>query len=227
MVTALPSTQTSHSPITYLQTGLALLAATVLGFRTVRTANGQAVPDTETASHILGAALTASAGAGAVAAAVLLLASRRRPAAAALALTLGLELFVLDLLAAPPRLVTALPLSLALALFLATGPSRPDDNFPAGTDAPSGSAPQRPLRTAAIVVALLLMLPVGFQYLMSGLVVPAPDLFGMYALFAILLAGAAVLARRRSWWALAVPPIAAALWFLVISLGGHYLGWQP
>lgn len=227
MVTTHAPTQASRSPITYLQIGMALLAAVVLGFRTVRTANGQAVPDTDTASHILGAALTASAGAGAVAAAVLLLAGRRRPAAAALALTLGLELFVLDVLAAPPRLVTALPLSLALALFLATRPSRAGvDNSPAEAGDPLG-APPRPLHTAASVVALLLMLPVGLQYLLSGLVVPSPDLFGMYALFGILLAAAAVLARRRSWWVVAVPPIAAALWFLLISLGSHYLGWQP
>jgi hypothetical protein len=34
------------------------------------------------------------------------------------------------LLAAPPRLVTALPLSLALALFLATRPSGPGDHSP-------------------------------------------------------------------------------------------------
>jgi len=76
-------------------------------------------------------------------------------------------------------------------------------------------------------VALLLMLPVGFQYLVSGLVVPAPDLYGMYALFALLLAGTAILARRRSWWVLAVPPLAAGLWFLLISIGGQYFGWQP
>ncbi|MEO7980294.1 MAG: hypothetical protein ABI807_05325 [Sporichthyaceae bacterium] len=170
--------------------------------------------------------MTATAGAGAVAAAVLLLASRRRPAAAALALTLGLELFVLDVLAAPPRLVTALPLSLALALFLAARPSRADvDSSPAEPGDPPG-APPLPVRTAASVVALLLMLPVGLQYLLSGLVVPTPDLFGMYAVFAIQLAAAAVLAGRRSWWVLAVPPIAAALWFLLISLGSHYLAWQ-
>ena len=77
------------------------------------------------------------------------------------------------------------------------------------------------------MVALVLMLPVGFQYLLSGLVVPSPDIFGMYALFGLLLAGAALLARRRSWWVLALPPLSAGLWFLLITIGGRFWGWQP
>ena len=205
-------TPTRRAPtlIVYVQVGLALVAATILGFRAARTAIGQAVPEVDTTSHLLVALAVGVAASLTVAAAVLLLAGRRGPALAALGVTLLMELVILGAVASPPRLIAALPLGLAMALFVLTRP------VPAG-------AP----RTAAAVVALLLMLPVGFQYLVSGLVVPAPDLYGMYALFALLLAGTAILARRRSWWVLAVPPLAAGLWFLLISIGGQYFGWQP
>ena len=228
MVAGLSTSTRYRSATVYIQTGLALLAATVLGLRTVRTAIGQAVPRASTTTHLLGAVLTGASSALAVAAAVLLLAGRRRPAAICLAVTLGLELFVLDLVAAPPRLVTALPLGLALALFLTTRPvSVTHIDEMTVVDGTGAAARALPLRTAAGVSALVLMVPTGFLYLMSGLVVPVPDLFGMYGVFAGLLVGAALLARRRSWWVLGVPPTAAGVWFLLISLGGQYWGWQP
>lgn len=229
MVAGLSTSTCSRSAIVYIQIGLALLAATVLGLRTIRTAIGQAVPQASTTEHLVGAALTGASGALAVAAAMFLLAGRRRPAGVCLAVTLGLELFVLDLVAAPPRLVTALPLGLALALFLAARPGPDVHSYEMSVPDGSGAAaaPERPLRTAAAVSALVLMLPTGFLYLMSGLVVPAPDLFAMYALFAGLLVGAVLMARRRSWWVLGVPPAAVGAWFLLIRLGGQYWGWQP
>ncbi|MEO7423128.1 MAG: hypothetical protein ABIU87_12120 [Ornithinibacter sp.] len=227
MVAGRSTSTRSRSAIIYIQTALALLAATVLGLRTVRTAIGQAVPQDSASAHLFGAVLTGASGALAVAAAILLLAGRRRPGAVCLAVTLGLELFVLDLVAAPPRLITALPLALALALTLATSPG-PDTHIDemAVLDDTQRAAPARRLRTAAGVAALVLMVPTGFLYLMSGLVVPVPDLFVMYALFAGLLVGAVLLARRGSWWVLGVPPGAAGAWFLLIWLGGQYWGWQ-
>lgn len=222
MIEADTARRTSRSLITYLQTGLCLLAATIFGFRTARTANGQGVPELDTAPHVLGALVVGSAAGLTVAAAVFLLAGNRRPAAAALTVTLVLELLVLGSIASPPRLVTALPLGLALALFLVSRPGRAGEGAEPVSARATGSS-----RTAAAVVSLLLMLPVGFLYLMSGLVVPAPDLFAMYALFAALFAGAALLSRRRSWWALAVPPLSVGLWFLLITIGGRFWGWQP
>ena len=210
MTTIMASTRRSSSPIAYVQVCLALIAAAIFGLRTARTAIGQGVPEVDTTSHVLGALAVGAAAGLAIAAAVFVLTSRRGPALAALGTALLMELVVLGGIAAPPRLITALPLGLAMVLFVRSRP------------ASSASTP----RTAAAVVALLLMLPVGFQYLVSGLVVPSPDLFGMYALFALLLVGAALLARRRSWWVLAVPPLGAGLWFLLISLGGEYFGWQ-
>ena len=66
---------------------------------------------------------------------------------------------------------------------------------------------------AAGVSALAPMLPTGFLYLMSGPVVPTPDMYVMYALLAGQLVGAVLLARRRSWWVLGVPPATAGLRF--------------
>lgn len=229
MTSALSAPHITRSPLAYVQVGLALLAAAVFGFRAVLTALGQGVPQTGTGAHLFGASVAGGAGALAVAGAMLVLTGCRRPAVITLAVALVLELFVVDLVATPPRLVTALPLGLALVLFLAsrhTSAGDPQPHFAGGPEA-GPPAPASALRTAAAVVALVLMLPVGFQYLMSGLVVPVPDLFGMYALFAALFAGAALLARRRSWWVLALPPLSAGLWFLLITIGGRFWGWQP
>ena len=68
------------------------------------------------------------------------------------------------------------------------------------------------------------MLPVGFFYLTSGLVVPVPWLFGVYVLFGVQVFGALRLAGRRSWWVLVSPLLAAALLFAVTSAGETYLG---
>ena len=78
---------------------------------------------------------------------------------------------------------------------------------------------------AAAVVALLAMVPVGFFYAASGLVVPGPWLFLMWAFCLVLLAVAVWLSRRRSYLVLAVPVVAAAAWFALVSLGEAYWGW--
>lgn len=96
----------------------------------------------------------------------------------------------------------------------------------AGTEPTVPRPPRTVARTVVAVVGLLLMLPVGFFYLTSGLVVPGPWLVVLWALFVVLLLTAVQLARRRSWWVPAVPAAAFALWLLVLSLGGQLLGWQ-
>lgn len=96
----------------------------------------------------------------------------------------------------------------------------------AGTEPTVPRPPRTVGRTVVAVVGLLLMLPVGFFYLTSGLVVPGPWLVALWALFVALLLTAVQLARRRSWWVPAVPAAAFALWLLVLSLGGQLLGWQ-
>jgi hypothetical protein len=99
------------------------------------------------------------------------------------------------------------------------------------TDSPAGP-PQPAVErrsagpTAAAVIALLAMVPVGFFYAASGLLVPGPWLYLMWLLYLALLWLAIWLARRGSFTVLVVPVAAAAAWWSVISLGEAYGGWS-
>jgi hypothetical protein len=91
-----------------------------------------------------------------------------------------------------------------------------------------GTTRRRPRAVGAVVVAVvawLAMVPVGFFYAASGLLVPGPYLFLMWAAYVVLLVVAVVLTRRRSYWVLAVPVVGGVLWWGVISLGERYLDW--
>ncbi len=81
------------------------------------------------------------------------------------------------------------------------------------------------MRIAAAVIALLAMVPAGFFYAASGLLVPGPWLFLMWLLYLVLLGLAVWLARRGSYAVLAVPVVAGIAWWGVISLGEAYFGW--
>ena len=141
-----------------------------------------------------------------------------RSAAVPLAGALLLELLVLSVIdVAPPRLVNAIPLMFALALALVFGRPGPEQS-------PAQGSPQRRVATAA---ALALMAPIGVAYLSTGLVAPSPDVLGAYALFGLLLGGAVWLARRRSWWVIAVPIVSAGIWPLMVWAGETYLNWSP
>ena len=80
-------------------------------------------------------------------------------------------------------------------------------------------------RLAAAIVALLAMLPVGFFYAASGLLVPGPWLYLMWLEYLALLGLAIWLARRGSFAVLVVPVAAAVSWWSAISLGETYGGW--
>ena len=54
-----------------------------------------------------------------------------------------------------------------------------------------------------------------------------PGLFLMWLLYLVLLAVAIWLARRRSYFVLLVPVVAAGAWLTMISLGEAYWGWAP
>jgi len=91
-----------------------------------------------------------------------------------------------------------------------------------------GTTRRRPGAVAAVVVtvvAWLAMVPVGFFYAASGLLVPGPYLFMLWAAYVVLLVAAVLLTRRRSYWVLAVPVVSGVLWWSVISLGERYLDW--
>ena len=78
--------------------------------------------------------------------------------------------------------------------------------------------------TIARVLGFALMFPVAFLYISSGLVVPGPYLFFLWALWGALLVIAIV--KRHDWRiVLATPVVAFILWFVIVFAGGELLGW--
>ena len=78
--------------------------------------------------------------------------------------------------------------------------------------------------TVSTVVGFGLHLVVGFFYLASGLVVPAPWLPVLWAAWCGFTAAAIV--RRRQTTFVLLTPVAAALFLIVaVSLGGYFLDW--
>ena len=75
------------------------------------------------------------------------------------------------------------------------------------------------------MIGMGLYLLLGVLYLGSGLVMPYPWAFGMWALW---LAGFAILARvfsRLRVWTPAVPVAGLALWVIIVLLGEQLFGW--
>ena len=77
----------------------------------------------------------------------------------------------------------------------------------------------------AAVLGWLAMVPVGFFYAASGLLVPGPYLVGLWAVYVALLVAAFLLTRRRSLLVLVPPVVGALLWWAVVSAGEAWLGW--
>lgn len=84
----------------------------------------------------------------------------------------------------------------------------------------------RGLRIAAAVVAAIAMLGVGVFYLASGLVAPAWAIVVLWVVWLALALYGVRLARAGSYLVLAVPIVAAAIWYLSLTLGEQVLGWQ-
>ena len=122
------------------------------------------------------------------------------------------ELLLLGALA-PPRLIAAIPLLFALALVVVPKSA-------------AGMGDAWTARNVLTVVALVLMVPVGFGFLATGLVASGADLLGAYALFAVLLTATVWLAVRRSWWVVAMPLLSAGFFALMLWFGGRFLGWS-
>ena len=99
------------------------------------------------------------------------------------------------------------------------------DSPPTGRDATRGRS-RSVAATVVAVVGWLAMVPVGFFYAASGLLVPGPYLFLMWAAYVVLLVVAVLLTRRRSYWVLAVPVVGAVLWWGVVSAGETWLDWS-
>jgi hypothetical protein len=95
----------------------------------------------------------------------------------------------------------------------------------AADGSPQPDSAHGPWPTVAAVVAFLLLAPVGFFYAASGLLMPGPWLFLLWVLFVVLVVLAVLLARRRSYWVLAVPVLGGAFWWGFVSAGEAWLGW--
>jgi hypothetical protein len=75
------------------------------------------------------------------------------------------------------------------------------------------------------VIGALLYLAVGWIYLGSGLVMPYPWVYGMWAIW---IAGLFVLIRvfeRSQMWTSAVPIVAVVIWVVLVQLGSWLFGW--
>jgi len=75
------------------------------------------------------------------------------------------------------------------------------------------------------VVGIVLYLLLGVLYLGSGLVMPYPWVFGMWALW---IAGSVVLARvfsGRRPWTPAVPVAGLGAWVIIVLAGEQLFGW--
>jgi hypothetical protein len=75
------------------------------------------------------------------------------------------------------------------------------------------------------VIGIALYVLVGVLYVASGLVMPYPWVFGMWALW---LGGFFVLAKVFSAsrpWTPAVPVAAAAVWVIIVQLGSWLFDW--
>ena len=78
---------------------------------------------------------------------------------------------------------------------------------------------------AVAVLAGVLHVVVGFFYLAGGLVIPGYVLLPLWVVWFVLAWWLVTLARRNSWWT-PLPPVAAAVLFLVvITVGEQVLGW--
>jgi hypothetical protein len=66
---------------------------------------------------------------------------------------------------------------------------------------------------------------VGVFYLASGLVAPFWAIVVLVVWWLLLATELVVLARRGSWWTPAVPVVAFATWWGLLTLGEHALGW--
>ena len=80
-------------------------------------------------------------------------------------------------------------------------------------------------RTAATlgILGLFAMLPF---YLASGLVAPLWAIVVLMAFWLLLLASAIRWFTTRSWLVLVLPLVAAAVWWLALTVGEQSLGWQ-
>ena len=74
-------------------------------------------------------------------------------------------------------------------------------------------------------VALLALLAQAPFYFAAGLVAPGWAVALLIVVWLVLVALGVAWFRRRPWWVVPLPVIAAAIWFGGISAGEAFLGW--
>ena len=106
---------------------------------------------------------------------------------------------------------------------------RPTERGATLTGMSSPAAPNErsgfPARTALGLVGIILQLLVGFPYLVSGLIVPGPYLFGLWLLWFAFMGVAVWLLRHRPPLVPLVAVAALATWFGLLALGTRFLHW--
>ena len=80
-------------------------------------------------------------------------------------------------------------------------------------------------RSVLVVVAAVGQVLVGVLYLASGLVVPYPWVFGMWALWVGWSGVLLQIARSATIWSPLVPVASLATWVLIVLMGERVLGW--
>ncbi|MDI1463200.1 hypothetical protein QEZ54_19655 [Catellatospora sp. KI3] len=95
------------------------------------------------------------------------------------------------------------------------------------TEAPAPQAATQLSLAAKIarMVGLAGHLLISVWYAASGLLAPGWAVAVLMIVWAALFIASIMWWRTRPWWVLAVPVVAAAFWFAVISAGEAWLGW--
>lgn len=75
------------------------------------------------------------------------------------------------------------------------------------------------------IVGIALYLVVGFFYLISGLVVPAPWLIVLWGIWLVGIYPLVAAYRRRRAWTPIVAVASAVVWWLYVTIGEAVLGW--
>ena len=122
---------------------------------------------------------------------------------------------------APPHYLAVLPLAAATVLLLVPTPASVDG----AVTGPVGQEPTGGWRTAVGWTGIALQVLVGFLYLISGLIVPAPWVAVLWLLWAALFAVAVRIRGRRPVWTPLVAVVSVALWWAAVSAGEIFLNW--
>jgi hypothetical protein len=79
----------------------------------------------------------------------------------------------------------------------------------------------------AAAVALIALVAMGPFFFAAGLVAPLWAVVILIIVWVVLFVVGCLWFRRRPWWTLLLPVVAAVVWFGTMSAGEAWLGWTP